>query len=338
MKIAVIIPCRNEVKHIEECVTAIYNATLPAGAEVQVAVVDGKSNDGTLTKIEELQQCYPSLHLVHNEQQITPVAFNLGIQQFPEADYYQIVGVRQIISANYLNDAIRHFEEHPETWCVGGRVENVYLNPMGKLISAAMGTSFGMGLGNFRTVTKSGYTDTVGTPMYPKHVFEQIGYFDEVLVRNQDDDFNFRVTKAGGKVYYEHGISLKYYVRGNLKQLWRQFMQYGYWKVYVNTKHKTVTTMRQLVPPAFVCFLILLPFTFLMHCWFGLAASSGLALYLLLDLLMSAKLAGNPKEFFNLLVIYPMLHISYGWGYLKGMVAFLLFKQKPGEKAKQLSR
>jgi hypothetical protein len=200
-----------------------------------------------------------------------------------------------------------------------------------------MGTTFGMGLGNFRTLAKSGYTDTVTSPMYPRKVFEQIGYFDEELIRNQDDDFNYRISQAGGKIFFEADIHLKYYVRGNLKQLWKQFLQYGYWKVYVNKKHKSVTTLRQLVPPIFVLFLIMFPFLWLLTN-IGFFASGVLGLYVLLNLIISAMSANSFKEFIMMCCIFPILHISYGWGYLKGIVHFLIFNKKPSDKQKIMSR
>lgn len=338
MKIAVVIPCRNEVRNIAECIHAIYASDLPENCELIVNVVDGKSNDGTLEIIEELQRQYAGLQVVVNEKQLTPYAFNLGIYAAKEADFYQIIGARQVVSVNYLKEAAATLQSNPEIWCVGGSVDNVFLNEEGKMIAKAMGTSFGMGLGNFRTLSESGFVDTVGTPMYPAWVFEKIGYFDEELVRNQDDDFNFRVTKAGGKIWYYAGISLKYYVRGSISQLWKQFMQYGYWKVYVNKKHKAVTTLRQLVPPLFVLFLFLIPILFLINLLLGFIGLCFLGIYLILALLVTARIAGNVGEFNRILVIFPILHISYGWGYLKGIARFLIAGQKPGDNYKKMSR
>ncbi|MNK22608.1 Poly-beta-1,6-N-acetyl-D-glucosamine synthase [compost metagenome] len=338
MKIAVVIPCRNEVKNIEECIHAIYASDLPGNCELFVNVVDGKSNDGTLELIQKLQTIYQGLKLVTNEKQLTPFAFNLGIHATKGADFYQIIGARQVVSSNYLRGAVEALQNNPEIWCVGGAVENVYLNEEGKMIAKAMGTSFGMGLGNFRTLTESGFVDTVGTPMYPAWVFEKIGYFDEELIRNQDDDFNFRVTKAGGKIWYNAAISLKYYVRGSVSQLWKQFMQYGYWKVYVNKKHKAVTTLRQLVPPLFVLYLILIPVYWLIHFYVGFYSLSLLGIYILLSLLVTTRVSDSVAEFNRILIIFPILHISYGWGYLKGIVAFLIANKKPGEKYKNMSR
>jgi hypothetical protein len=217
---------------------------------------------------------------------------------------------------------------------VGGKIVNRYINKTGEYIAKAMSTSFGMGLGNFRTLSESGYTDTVTSPMYPMWVFQKIGYFDEELIRNQDDDFNYRVTMNGGKIFFHAGISLKYYVRGNLKNLWKQFMQYGYWKVYVNKKHKAVTTLRQLVPPLFVLFLMALPFLFLISPLIGFIGLSFLGIYILLGLLVTSRIAENVSEFNRIFVIFPILHISYGWGYLKGIAAFLIANRKPNDKYK----
>ena len=251
MKISVVIPCRNEAQFIEECISAIYNCTIPLTYEIKVLVVDGMSDDGTREIVADLQTKYANLFLLDNKLQLTPFAFNIGIN-FDTYDFIQIVGARHILSVNYISAALESINKNSEIWCVGGKIVNEYLNKTGELISNAMATSFGMGFGNFRTIEKSSFTDTVTSPLYPKHVFEKIGYFDEELVRNQDDEFNFRVTKAGGKILLNADISLKYFVRANFSGLWRQFFQYGYWKVFVNRKHKAITTSRQMIPPLFV--------------------------------------------------------------------------------------
>lgn len=338
MKITVVIPCRNEVAYIEECIAALYNCDLPQEAELSVHIVDGMSDDGTREKIHELTTKYKTLKLVDNKKQLTPFAFNLGIEAGGKCDYVQIVGARHILSKNYLEECLNVLQSKKDVWCVGGRIENEYVSEQGAIISKAMGTQFGMGIGNFRTLNKSGYTDTVTSPMYPYWVFEKIGFFDEQLIRNQDDDFNFRVTKAGGKIYYENDISLKYYVRGNYSGLWRQMFQYGYWKVFVNKKHSTITTLRQLVPMLFVVYLILLiPLPLIGLKVIGIG-SFPLLLYILLNCLFSAQQANDSKEFGALIKTYCILHIGYGLGYLNGILHFVILNRKPSETQKRLSR
>ena len=209
MKIAIVIPCRNENAQIAECISAINACELPSNSEVKIFVVDGMSDDGTRKTVSKLIETQKNLFLIDNKEKLTPFAFNLGIKAFPEADIVQIVGARHILSPNYLIECLKRLEENEDIWCVGGRMENESLNETGHIIAIAMRTPLGIGFGNFRVLKESGFTDTVTSPMYPRKVFENIGYFDENLIRNQDDDFNYRVTKAGGKIYFETNISLK---------------------------------------------------------------------------------------------------------------------------------
>jgi GT2 family glycosyltransferase len=337
MKLSVIIPCRNEVNFIEECIEAIYSNDLPLSIELSVVVVDGMSDDGTRELIQQLKEKFINLFIVDNIERLTPFAFNLGIN-FRPADYYQIVGARNMLSENYLKTAISKLSDHSDVWCVGGLVNNVYINKIGEIISKAMSTAFGMGLGNFRTLLKSGYTDTVGSPMYPSWVFEKIGYFDEKLIRNQDDDFNFRVTQSGGKIWFEYSISMRYYVRGNFKSLYKQFFQYGYWKVYVNKKHCAVTTFRQLVPPFFVMFLFSIPLLFFISSILFYLSLLGLIFYSCLSIYFGFKKSNNLKEFTGIIKTFPILHFSYGFGYLQGLVHFFILRKKPSNNQKSLSR
>lgn len=338
MRLTVVIPCRNEKPYIAECVNALYACELPEHITMSVVVVDGMSNDGTREVVEQLKERYTSLFLCDNPQQLTPFAFNLGIHYHENPDYIQIVGARHILSSNYLKRCLELLVNQTEIWCVGGRIDNVYVNETGEIIAKAMSTSFGMGLGNFRSLSQSGFTDTVTSPMYPAYVFEKIGYFDEDLVRNQDDEFNFRVTQAGGKIYYAHDISLKYYVRGNYNQLWRQFFQYGYWKVFVNKKHRAVTTFRQLVPPLFCLFLLILPVFILLHSITAILGSGILGLYLLLSFVTAFKNGSGLKQQLILVGIFPLLHISYGTGYLNGILRFFILGLPPTDKRAKLSR
>lgn len=337
MKLSVVIPCRNERAFIRECVEAILHCALPESCQMDVYIVDGMSDDGTREIIETLIMLNSNVHLIDNPKRLTPFAFNLGIHAGGKVDFVQIVGGRHILSPNYLIRCMDVLQQNSGIWCVGGKINNVAINKTGELISAVMSSSFGMGMGNFRTLEQSGYTDTVTSPIYPYEVFEKIGFFDEDLIRNQDDDFNFRVTNAGGKIYFIHDIELKYYVRAKVSGLRKQFFQYGYWKVFVNRKHGTMTTIRQLFPPTFVLYLCGLPLYYFFSLWLQLLFTTPLMLYLCGMTFFSLRLTGI-KNFLNTVSLFPIIHVSYGLGYLLGMIDILLLKKNPSEKQKELSR
>ena len=338
MKISVVVPCRNESKYIAECIAVIFKCELPNSTELNVFIVDGMSDDGTRQIVLDLMENYPFLHLIDNLNLLTPFAFNLGIHAGGKVDYVQIVGARHILSSNYLLKSIQRIESDSTVWCVGGKIINEFVNNTGQVISKAMSTSFGMGIGNFRTLNKSGFTDTVTSPMYPYWVFDKIGFFDEELTRNQDDDFNYRIKQAGGKIFFDNELSLKYYVRGSYTSLSRQFFQYGYWKVFVNKKHKAVTTLRQVVPPLFVLYIGIWLISLFGGKLIFMIYSIPLLAYIFLNFYFSIKFKDQKVKWFAIFKTYLILHSFYGLGYLKGVVDFFLFNKKPSNKQKRLSR
>jgi GT2 family glycosyltransferase len=190
-----------------------------------------------------------------------------------------------------------------------------------------MESKFGVGAGNYRTMTDNAYVDTVGIPMYRQNIFNEVGYFDERLTRNQDDDFNFRVRQKGHKILYVHSAKATYLVRGSLKKAFWQFFQYGYFKVFVNKKHSAVTTLRQVVPALFVAFWVLgLPFALVAPgFWKVLIAVA--TLYVLLGILLagSAGVLGRIR----VLATCFVLHWGYGLGYWAGIWDFLVARRSP---------
>ena len=337
MKVSVVVPCRNEKANIKPTIQAIYKSGRCLNADFEVLVIDGDSDDGTQEVLIELGKEYLNLKVVQNEKRITPVAFNLGIKN-SKGKYIQIVGARQIISENYLSEAIAFLEKNEKVWCVGGKVINNFSNYKSQIIANAMSSPFGMGGDNFRVVKHTAEVDTVGTPMYPAHVFNKVGFFDELLVRNQDDEFNYRVRKAGGKIFILHNIYIRYLVRAEYRKLYKQYFQYGYWKVFVNKKHHAITTLRQLVPALFILFIVLggllstfIPqFTYLY--WFGCIS------YGLLHMYFSLKDSNRLKEFFMVGYAFLVIHFGYGLGYLKGILDFLILRKEPSNRQMKLTR
>jgi glycosyltransferase involved in cell wall biosynthesis len=337
MIISVIIPCRNEEKHIASCIDAVFANELDDSDSIEVLVVDGMSDDNTRSLLSNLQQRYNTLRVIENKRKVTPVAFNLGINA-SIGDFIQIVGARQIISKNYLRTAKQTMLDNDQIWCVGGRVQNVYQNEESEIIGLAMSSPFGVGGGNFRVTQKSCYTDTVGTPMYSRKVIEKIGLFNEDLIRNQDDEYNYRVIRAGGKIYLNVDIDLQYFVRASIKNLYKQYFQYGYWKVYVNRLHKTITTVRQLIPLFFVLGIILGFISSFIIPFFYLLYFLGLLAYLILGVYFAIKVTKKSAFWHKIIIVFIILHWSYGFGYLRGLIDFYLLNRKPAAKNTEISR
>lgn len=326
-KVSVVIPCRNEKDFIEACIESVAAADYPEEL-LEIIVCDGMSDDGTAAILENICKRLPILKVVINEKKITPVARNIGIKN-STGEYILIFDAHAEMAADYILENAMILESRPEVWCSGGLWKNCYTNNLSKNIARAMSSSFGVGNAYFRTGRGSGYTDTVGMPMYRKEVFSKTGLFDEALIRNQDDEFNYRLEKAGGRIWLTLDTSVNYYVRPSWRKLFRQYYEYGYWKVYVNRKHHTVTTLRQLVPLFFVLFLVQTLIQFFIIWKVSNFHLFILLLYVALSLVSAVKFSNNPKDVLQIMYSFFLLHFSYGCGYAKGILDFLLLRRKP---------
>jgi glycosyltransferase involved in cell wall biosynthesis len=323
--VSIAIPCRNEERYIIRCLESI--AAQVDVENVEVFVCDGKSTDSTPQLVKEYSLSHPQVHLLINEKQSTPFALNLGIKA-SVSDVVIILGAHSELYPDYVANCIKAFDVDPAIGCAGGIIENVYENETAEVIGKAMSSGFGVGNAHFRTGNKDGFVDTVAFGAYKKEVFEKIGYFDEELIRNQDDEFNYRVIKAGFKIYLARNIRSKYYVRASFEKLYKQYFQYGYWKVYVGMKHRAVTTLRQLIPLFFVLFLVLGLALSFVHLIFLLIYISVLCTYIVAALIAALSRSNGLKQPPRIVYAFLILHISYGFGYLKGIVDFFILRKR----------
>lgn len=334
--VAIIIPCRNEELYIEKCINSILNSNYPIEL-IHVYVCDGISDDKTIAIVKKLSNENPQIKLLVNQKQTTPFALNLGLKAATQ-DVKIILGAHAEVTPNFIKENVITLFDKENVACAGGIIDNVYENNTAKIIGLAMSSQFGVGNAHFRTGVKDGFVDTVAFGAYKKEIFEAIGYFDEDLVRNQDDEFNFRLLKNGFKIYLSQKIRSNYYVRGSFSKLFKQYYQYGYWKVFVNQKHKTITTLRQIVPLLFVCFLLFgsifsIVFPVLTYVYLAILLS-----YVAMAFFFAIKKSKAVKTVFLLAFTFFELHLSYGLGYLLGVIEFLIFRKTPSKKSKTLSR
>jgi cellulose synthase/poly-beta-1,6-N-acetylglucosamine synthase-like glycosyltransferase len=335
-KVSIVIPCRNEIQYISKCLDSIINANYDKEF-LKVFVCDGESDDGTIDIIKMYERKHSFIQYVKNEKRTTPFALNLGLKT-ESFDVAIILGAHAEIHPDFILNNILCLEKYPEVGCCGGTIENIDENKVSLAISKAMSSVFGVGNAHFRTGEKSGYVDTVAFGAYRKEVFDQCGFFDEELARNQDDEFNFRILKSGYKIFLDPEIRSKYYVRGSFRKLWRQYFQYGYWKVYVNKKHQSITTVRQLIPAFMVSgFFTILLLSFVSHYFFGLLFGA-LIFYVITSLFFALKKSESILETLKIIYTFFILHFSYGLGYVKGLINFIILNRKPDERSKKLSR
>jgi glycosyltransferase involved in cell wall biosynthesis len=318
--VSITIPCRNEEQYIHRCLQSIVDCDFDKKL-LSVFVCDGLSNDNTQEIIKEFSRKYSFIHLIENTKRTTPFALNLGLKA-NNAEIKIILGAHAEIYPDYINKCIEAFNFDEKIACVGGIIKNVYENDTAEVIGKAMSSGFGVGNAHFRTGQMDGYVDTVAFGAYKKEVFDKIGYFDEELIRNQDDEFNFRLLKYGFKIYLFRQIRSKYYVRASFKKLYKQYFQYGYWKVYVNKKHQTITTIRQIVPLLFVLYLFGGALLSIFHPIILRAYLIVFCLYFFAGIYSASRQSNKVSDILNIVKCFFILHFSYGFGYLLGIIDF----------------
>jgi glycosyltransferase involved in cell wall biosynthesis len=335
--VSIVVPCRNEEKFIAQCIEGFMEQSYPKEL-FEVLICDGLSEDRTREIVKEYEKKYDNVRLLDNPGKTAPKAMNIGIK-YSDKDVIIIFGAHSIPDVDFVRGNMEVLNRTP-AGCVGGTMKTINDSLKGDAIAKAMSSPFGVGNALFRYATKETYVDTVAFGGYRREMLDKIGYFDEELVRNQDDEINFRVIKAGYKILLSPEIKSTYYSRGSFRKLWKQYYQYGFWKVRVMQKHGKPAALRHLVPMIFVLTNILgivgsLFSTFILYLWL-----LELLTYTACALGMSLKLSKENRKMIKYLPLtFPILHASYGLGFLEGLAVFYILKNsKSVDKNTKMSR
>ncbi len=332
--VSVVVPCRNESAHIRSCLESLVTQTWPK-EHLEVLVVDGISDDGTRAIIAGFTAAYPWIRLIDNTRRTTPTALNIGICQ----SLGEIV-CRMDAHCKYPNDYIAALLSKLHASGadnVGGVCRTLPANqgPMARTIAAALAHPFAVGNAHFRTGASAvRWVDTVPFGCYRRSVFSRVGLFDEELVRNQDDEFNHRLLKHGGRILLVPSVVIDYYGRSSIAKVARMMFQYGYFKPLAARKLGRVSTVRQLVPPVFVAGMTTL---LLLAPWWSVASwlwLTGVGLYVAMLLVGAIREArkGAVTVAVRLPSVIAVIHFCYGAGYLAGVWTHVVRRRSRGPR------
>jgi len=335
--VSVILPCRNESGYIEDCLKSILAQEPPEGG-FEVIVADGVSNDGTREFLERFSAENPKVRLLNNPGRIVSTGLNAALRE-ARGQVIVRMDAHTVYAPNYIKQCLAVLNETGAD-NVGGPMRTTATTYKERAVRAVFHSPFAVGGARSHAPDYEGYVDTVIYGCWRKSIFDRVGNFDEDLVRNQDDEHNLRICRNGGKIYQSPRIRSWYHVRDSFKAVFRQYMQYGYWKVLVIRNHRLPASIRHVVPAAFVgtLGLLLIAGLFLRVAWVGAIGLA--ALYITAVLLASVITACRTewKLFPVLPFIFSCFQIGYGYGFLRGVVDFVLFQKAPGTKFVQLTR
>ena len=319
-KVSVIVPCYNEQSTIRLLLEALLEQTYPR-AEMEVVVADGLSTDGTRAAIEAFQQDFPdlSVRIVENVKRSIPSALNRAI----EAARGEIILRLDGHSSPYPDYVANCVSAHAE-----GRGENVggvwEIRPgaetwVAKSIAVAAAHPLGVGDALYRHTKHAAAVDTVPFGSFRRALVEQVGYFDESLLTNEDYEFNARVRNLGGRIWLDPSIRSVYFARSTLPELIRQYWRYGFWKWRMLRRYPSTLRWRQALPPLFVLSLIGLALLSIFIPFARILFAGELILYssiLILVGLTAAIRQGSIYLIVGLPLAIAAMHLSWGSGLL----------------------
>jgi GT2 family glycosyltransferase len=355
LSVTAVVASRNEIKHIEACVRSLLLQQEPAGG-FEIIVVDGMSDDGTRDVLASLAPIDSRLTVIDNPRRITPAAFNAGIRA-ARGRYIAFMGAHARYPSDYLVRCLE-LAERLHTDNVGGPTIAEGSSYIQRAIAASHHSPFSVGGASWHSLEYEGKAQTVFGGFYRRDVFDRIGLFDEQLVRDQDAELNFRLELAGGKIWQSPAVRSWYTPRSNLGALFRQYRQFGYFKVLVMLKHGRTPAVRQYAPAALI---VGLAGSALAVVAFGLASVlfpgrggfdtiTGWAAALFavgavsyLAVLLVASVTTAARDGWDLLPILPATfaryHLGYGVGFLQGLIDFVVRRRTaPSARMSQLTR
>ena len=287
-------------------------------------VADGMSTDGTRETLAELACQDARVRVVDNPRRIASSGLNAAIRQ-ARGDIIVRMDAHTEYAPDYARTCVSVLESTGAD-NVGGAARTRASDYFQRAVSAAYHCPLVIGGARFHIVDYEGYVDTVVYGCWWRSVFERFGYFDEELVRNQDDEFNLRIVRNGGRIWQSARIRSWYQPRASFADLFKQYSQYGYWKVRVIQKHRLPASWRHLVPGVFLLALAGLG---------ALACFSRVALWAWLGVLaayalfsLAASFNSASRDGWKLLPVLPAVvgcyHFGYGYGFLRGLLDFVV--------------
>lgn len=326
-KASIVVACRNEAPHIRALLDSIIQQKL-AGISWEAIIADGMSTDGTRAIVEAYARHYPQIRMIDNPENIVSTGLNRAIRAASGT-----IILRMDAHTSYSPDYCRRCLELLETTNaenVGGPARTRAASVRARAIAAAYHSRFSTGGARFHDPSFSGWVDTVPYGCWRKATLERLGLFDESLVRNQDDELNLRLLRQGGKVWQDASIVSWYSPRASLTRLFRQYFQYGYWKVAIIRKHRLAASWRHLVPAAFILanagLMVATAIAALVGGYAWLTGSLSLWAALLLTY-VAANLAASAITAAHagwttlpyLPAVFAIYHLSYGLGFCCGL-------------------
>ncbi len=321
--VSVIIPMFNEAGYIGLCLESLREQTYLL-ERMEIIVVDGASRDRSAEIVESMASEFPNLRLLRNSVRWTPELLNMAIGA-ATAETIIRLDCHCRYSPDYIKTCVEVLRE-TAAGCVGGRLvaKSGVTGLVAESIRQAQESRFGTGGSRWRSGGRAGYIDTVPFGCFPRTIFDEVGLYDVRLPRNQDIELASRIRAFGHKIYFDPRIEATYYTRTTFGSYFRMLWLNGLYHCLTWRVNPNSLRLRHFIPMVFLMGIVVGLVSLLVLRPLAYAAGAGLALYLLLDLAFSVRIARSGG--WRLLLIMPWLflltHLFYGLSTIAGLLRF----------------
>ncbi len=311
---SIVIPLHNDAASINAAVESCIGQAYPGHLEVVIA--EGASNDESRSAAEKLAREHPDVLVVENPSGTTAAGLNEAIRASSGSVIVRC-DARSVLPRGYVQTAVEILNETGAANAGGMQVPEGDTS-LQRAIALAMSSPMGAGDARFRRGGEPGPTDTVYLGVFRRDFIEPLGLFDERFLRNQDYELNWRIRSAGGVVFFDPRLQVRYQPRATLNSLARQYRDYGLWKRLMLRIHPRSVRARQLAAPVLVAslagsaLLALTPWRVLAGVVPVVYAGS-----VVLATVWSLRRSRDGAALI-LPIVYPTMHLAWGWGFLLG--------------------
>jgi GT2 family glycosyltransferase len=307
--VGIVIPARDSAATLAAAVASV-RAQAP-GTPVVVAV--GPSSDQTMEVARAIGSEDQWVVVVDNPGGSTPSGLNTGLACLAAAVVVRL-DAHASLPVGYIGAALEVLAEHPEVGNVGGRQIPTADRGFAAAVAAAMRSPAGAGGAAYRTGTEAGPTDTVYLGVFRREALEQVGGFDERMLRNQDYELNIRLRKAGWTVWFDPRLEVTYRPRDTVSGLARQYFDYGRYRRLTARLHPGTLRPRQLAAPVLVLLGVAALLVGIFTSW-TVPVIAGAAY---LAVLLVAGVAADPRRGPAVALALATMHVCWGVGFLLG--------------------
>ena len=316
--VSLIIPTLNEEQYLEQTIFSLISNDYPSN-KFEILIVDGLSKDNTLNIAQRLAKQFPNIRIISNPKIYQSAALNIGVKE-SKGDFIIRADAHAIYDKNYISCSIDLLQKG-EFENVGPVQISLGYKLIEKAIAKAMNSKIGMGNAKYRLDKREVFeVKSVWLGAWKKETLIKIDGFNENLPISEDFDLNYRLRKSGSKIAASNLIKAMYLVRKSLSGLFKQFYKYGFWKIKFLIIYPKEFQIRWLAPPIlvfslfisvilskFIIFTLLFPLSYL------------LILFLItINYMIKASSIKDLLSSMILLLVFPIIHISWGVGFLYG--------------------